>query len=110
MLRGLRFDERQRPIRETDSDDAGQLKSQPFRMGQPIESRLKDACQRRRNLEGEKLFGHKIPAHGGRDDRTLVNQHLDQFFHVEGVAVCAIGDQVVQHRRDFGQLLQQLAG
>ena len=46
----------------------------------------------------------------GGVDRPLVDQHLDQLFHVEGVALGAADDQLAQRGGDRRELLQQFAG
>ena len=56
------------------------------------------------------LSRQHVPALGLDFDDAVVDQHLDQFFHVERVAFGAVGDQRAQRRRDVVEALQQRLG
>ena len=61
----------------------------------------------------EQAFGvddQALPAVRPSLDGALVDQHLHQLFHVEGVAFGAAGDELAQGGGHLGQLLEQLVG
>ncbi|MFL6662524.1 MAG: hypothetical protein ACJ8G7_10100, partial [Rhizobacter sp.] len=85
------------------------LQRQPLRSRQAVEPGLQDAGQRGRDPGEEQPLGIHLPGIA-QLDRALVDQHLDQLFHVEGVAFCAADDELAQRNGHLRQLLQQLAG
>jgi hypothetical protein len=72
----------QRLVPEHRPDDARLLQRQPLGRRQAVEPGLQDADERRRHLGEHQPLGVDGPDVAGLD-RPLVDQHLDQLFHVE---------------------------
>jgi hypothetical protein len=100
----------ERAVPEHVPDHGGLLQSPALARRQRIDARLQHAGQGRRYMRFEQLVGQHAPPVGLDADDAVVDQHLDQFFHVERVAFGAGGQQRAQRRRDLGQALQQDLG
>ena len=100
----------QRRIPERHADHARHLQGASLRRGQAVEPGLQHADQRRRHGDRVQPLRVQRPALGRDADRARVDQHLDQFFHVEGIAFGPRSEQLAQIGRQLGKPLQQLFG
>ena len=107
-LGGMGVDRVQRLVPEHEADHRGLLQGQLLSRLHAVEPGLQQAGQRRWHVGGEQLVGVHRPALFAEADDTFVDQHLDQFLHVERVAFGATGDLLAQHLGHLGQLFQQL--
>jgi hypothetical protein len=82
-------------VPEDRADDAGLLQRELFQSRQAIQPCLQHARQRDRHMGDEQPLGVDTPGLA-RLDGPLVDQHLDQLFHVEGVALRRRGDKLAQ--------------
>ena len=94
--RRCRVDRGQGLIPKHKADHAGLLQRPSFGRVQPVQARLQHAGERWRDLGGEQFFRVDRPSVGADHNRALVDQHLDQFLHVEGVALGAADDHLAQ--------------
>ena len=95
---------------EHHADHGGLLQGQAFGGRQAVQAGLHHAGQSGRHAAREQAAGVQCPALLAHAQRTLVDQHLDQLFHEEGVAGGARGEQGQQLRRNLRQAAQQLHG
>ena len=109
-LRCGRVEGGERVVPEHQADHAGLLQREPLGAGQAVQAGLQHAGQGGRHRRGHEARRMQRPVLCAGLDRALVDQHLDQLFHVERVAFRAADDQLAQRGRHFGQLLQQLVG
>jgi hypothetical protein len=86
------------------------LQGPPLGRRQTVEPGLQHADQGRRHLGRQQFLAVEPPDLAPGLDGALVDQHLDQFFHVERVALGPARHQLAQGRRNLRQLLQQLVG
>ena len=95
-----RIDRRERPVPEHMADHAGLLQRAAARRGGRPSSR---ACSTPVSVGGTRVASSRSGMHASSPraglDGALVDQHLDQLFHVERVALGAAGDELAQRRR-----------
>ena len=89
------------------ADDAGLLQRQPLGRAQPVQARLQYAGEGLRHRRAQQFLGVHAPGFGIGLDGLLLDQHLDQLFHVERIAFGAASDQLAQRDRHLGQLPEQ---
>ena len=89
----------QRVVPEHGADHAGLLQRTPLRRQQGVQPGLQHTHQRGRHLHLPQAFGRQLPGRGGSDQHALVDQHLQQRFHVERVAFGALDQQLLQRWR-----------
>ena len=89
------------------TDDRCELQCAAFLRRERIEARLQDAGERGRDMGVGQARGDDAPAFGIGHDDAVVDQHLDQFLHVERVAFATAGDQFAKRRGYVREPLQQ---
>jgi hypothetical protein len=109
FARCLGIERGQRLVPEHQTDDAGLLQGQSLGRGQAVQPGLQHTCQGGRYPRREQPGGVDLPGFGVGANRALVDQHPDQLFHVEGVALGAANDEFAQGCGYRGKPLQQLA-
>ena len=95
-------------VPEHEAHHGGLLQRQLLGCRQAVQACLQDARQGGRNMRSQQFFGHHFPAVGVGDDGPVVEQHLHQLFHVEGVALGGRRDHVAQCGGHGVEPLQQL--
>ena len=83
-------------IPEVVAHHGGQLRCPAGVVGQGVEPGLQHPRQRGRHRPGLQPLGVELPDRAVGLDHALVNQHVDQLFHEERVALGACGDQGLQ--------------
>ncbi|HEY2190217.1 MAG TPA: hypothetical protein VGH48_16800 [Caldimonas sp.] len=106
---GAGVDEGDRLVPERQPDDAADLQRLALVAREAIQARLQDACQGAGNLDRDHSLGIHPPRSRPRHDGPGVDQHLDQLFHVERVAISGAGDERTQRGRHAIEPLQELA-
>ena len=101
LFGGLGFHGRQGLVPEHRAHHAGLLQRAFLGRRQAVQPGLQHAGQRGRHLGHHQAFGVDLPRLTGFDG-ALVDQHLQQLFHVEGVAFGAAGEQFAQRGGDLG--------
>ena len=92
------------------TDDGSELERRTLLGRKGIEACLKNAGERCRHARADEPFGYDAPALCIGFDDAVVDQHLDQLFHVERIALRSPGNQFVQRRGNPVEALQQHAG
>ena len=81
--------------------------------GKTIQARLQHTCQGCRNVYFLQAAQINPPRFFTGDDHAILDQHLDQFFQVKGIAFRAADHQFTQFRwnisSEFEDLRHQLA-
>ena len=109
-VRALRVERGQRLVPEHRADHAGLLQRALLGGGRPSSRACSTPVRVGGTLVASSLSALSVQRSPPVLDRALVDQHLDQLFHVEGIALGAAGDELAQRCGNLGQLLQQLVG
>ena len=105
-----RVDGRERPVPEHVPHHRRVLQSEPLVGLQRVKARLQHTGEGRRHVGHQQLVGQDSPALRFGEDHAVVEQHLDQFFHVKRVAFRATRQQRAQCGRYLGKAVQQQVG
>src|SRR5262245_12845549 len=96
-------------IPEDSTDDRDALKELLQGEGERIQPGLQNTSERGWDAHAGEPRAVHGPLIVTLEDHSVIDQSLDQFFNVEGIAVGALDDQIAQLRRDLGHLLEQLS-
>jgi hypothetical protein len=105
-----RVQRRQRVVPEHTAHDAGLLQRMPLGHGQCVQPRLQHASERGRYTRRGQAFGVHRPDRAFDGDDTIVDQHLQQLFHVVRVARRLFDEQFGQRGRCLRKAVQQGCG